>query len=426
MSFELGLRCRICGKQFPSQPLGGCDECFAPLEVYYDLDAVARAANPAMLARRRPTLWRYRELLPVSSQAAATERPVGGTPLLPAPRLARALGVRELYVKNDAVNFPTLSFKDRVVAVALSKAREFGFTTVACSSTGNLANALAAGAAAEGFEAYILTPADLEEAKIAGTLVYGARLIKFRGNYDQVNRLCTELAERLPWGIVNVNLRPYYAEGSKTVGYEIAEQLGWRLPGAVVCPMAGGSLIGKIAQAFEELQYLGWVRDAGAVRICGAQATGCSPISTAVKTEAEDIAPQRPNTIARSLAIGDPADGFFAVRTIRSSGGWAEDASDAEIVAGMRLLAQTEGVFGETAAGVTVAVAQKLVRAGRIAADQPLVLVITGNGMKTVDAVRPVDGSIPVLAPKFSSLQAYLAAPQPSAQVPAAQHEIVA
>ncbi|MGH9487073.1 MAG: threonine synthase [Terriglobales bacterium] len=420
MSFELGLQCRDCGKQFPSQPLAGCDECFAPLEVRYDLEGVGHAISPRLLDTRPSNIWRYREFLPVPLQPQPGERPVGGTPLVAAPALANALGVRDLYIKNDAVNFPTLSFKDRVVAIALSKARAFGFHTVACSSTGNLANALAAGAAAEGFACYVFTPADLEEAKIANTLVYGAHLIKFRGNYDQVNRLSSEIAQRYPWGVVNVNLRPYYAEGSKTVGYEIAQQLGWRLPGAVVCPMAGGSLIGKIAKAFDELRQLGWVATPGeGARICGAQATGCSPISRAVKEGRGEIEPQRPNTIARSLAIGNPADGFYAARTIRQTGGWAEDASDPEIVAGIELLARTEGIFGETAAGVTVAVAQKLIDQQRVDRDRPLVLVITGNGLKTLDALNPALASIPVLAPRLDHLEAYLAAPRPPARTAA-------
>ncbi|HEY7839395.1 MAG TPA: threonine synthase [Terriglobales bacterium] len=405
--FERGLRCRDCGKQFPSQPVAGCDACFAPLEVIYDMEGIRRAVTPQQLRQRPETMWRYRELLPAGAEGAP-ERPVGGTPLLAAPRLAKALGVRELYIKNDAVNFPTLSFKDRVVAAALSKARVFGFKTVSCSSTGNLANALAAGAAAEGFEAVILTPADLEDAKIIGTLVYGARLLKFKGNYDQVNRLCAEIAQRHPWGIVNVNLRPFYAEGSKTVGYEIAEQLGWRLPGAVICPMAGGSLIGKIAKAFDDVQTLGWTAEAP-VRIYGAQATGCSPISLAVKEGRTEIQPQRPNTIARSLAIGNPADGFYAIRTITQSGGWADDASDAEISEAMGLLAETEGIFGETAAGVTVAVARKLIQQGRVQTGAPIVLVITGNGLKTLDAVLPPSIPVPTLAPKIADVEAYLA-----------------
>ncbi|MGH9533478.1 MAG: threonine synthase [Terriglobales bacterium] len=410
MSFETGLRCRDCGKTFPSQPLAACDECFAPLEIEYDLPAVAAATSPAAWAARPRNMWRYRELLPLQAVPAAL--PVGGTPLVPAPRLGRALGARQLYLKNDAVNFPTLSFKDRVVAVALRKAQEFGFQTVACSSTGNLANAVAAQAAMLGLPAYIFVPTGLEPAKVAATLIYGAHLIQIEGNYDHVNRLCAEIAQRFPWGIVNVNLRSYYAEGSKTVGYEIAEQLDGQLPAAVVCPMAGGSLIGKIAKAFAELRQLGWAR--GETAICGAQASGCSPISTAVKSGRAEIEPQRPHTIARSLAIGNPADGFYAARLIRQTGGWAEDASDDEIVAAMRLLAETEGIFAETAGGVTVACAQKLLAQGRLDADQPIVLVVTGNGLKTLDAV--VGGqAAPVIRPRLAELEALLgASPEPA------------
>jgi len=410
MNYVRGLRCRECSKQFPLEPISGCDECFAPLEVFYDLTALAAAVRPDDLAKRPANMWRYRELLPYT--AAESEGlaylPVGGTPLLPAPRLARELGVATLYIKNDAVNFPTLSFKDRVVAVALNKARAFGFKIVACSSTGNLANAVAAQAAALGLEAYILTPADLEAAKIAATLVYGAKLLRFEGTYDQVNRLCTQIAQTRPWGIVNVNLRPYYAEGSKTVAYEIADQLGWRLPGAVIAPMAGGSLVTKLAKGFDELRQLDWAQ--GATRIYGAQATGCSPISTAVKRETDEIEPQRPHTIARSLAIGTPADGFHASRTIRATGGWAEDVSDPEIVEGMRMLARSEGVFAETAGGVTVACARKLIRQGRLDPRSTLVLVITGNGLKTLDALVADQPDSPVLAPRLSDFEAHLAA----------------
>ncbi len=411
MNFELGLRCRDCGKHFKSEPLAGCDECFAPLEVYYDLQAIGKAITPELLERRPSSMWRYREFLPLNSTPLDNPRltslaGVGGTPLVPVARLARKLGVRELYVKNDAVNFPTLSFKDRVVAVALSKAIEFGFKVVACSSTGNLANSVAAQAAALGLEAYIFTPSDLEAAKIAGTLVYGAKLIKISGNYDQVNRLCSEIAQRYPWGIVNVNLRPYYAEGSKTVGYEIAQQLDWKLPSSLVCPMAGGSLIGKIARAFDDLRQLGWA--AGDTRIFGAQATGCSPISSAVKEGRKDIEPQRPSTIARSLAIGNPADGFYAARTIRATGGWAEDVSDNEILEGMRLLAETEGIFTETAGGVTVACARKLLQQGRIDPQQPIVLVITGNGLKTLDAIIASQAEAPIIAPRMREFEAEL------------------
>lgn len=409
MSLETGLRCRDCGKQFQPQPLAACDECFAPLEVEYDLAAVAGAASPQVWAARPNNMWRYRELLPVAP--APDNLPAGGTPLVAAPRLARALGAREIYLKNDGVNFPTLSFKDRVVAVALRKAQEFGFTTVACSSTGNLANAVAAQAAMLGLPAYIFVPTGLEPAKIAATLIYGAHLIQIEGNYDHVNRLCAEIAQRFPWGMVNVNLRSYYAEGSKTVGYEIAEQLGGQLPASLVCPMAGGALIGKIAKAFAELRQLGWAR--GETAIYGAQASGCSPIATAVKAGRDEIEPQRPRTIARSLAIGNPADGFYAARLIRQSGGWAEDAADGEIVAAMRLLAETEGIFTETAGGVTVACAAKLLAQRRLDPDRPVVLVLTGNGLKTLDAVVAGQAAPPVIRPRLADLEALLAATPP-------------
>ena len=310
-------------------------------------------------------MWRYQELLPLDGEPTVG-RQVGGTPLVRADRLAEALGVEKLWLKNDAVNFPTLSFKDRVVAVALSKAREFGFTTVGCASTGNLANSVAANAAAAGLDSYIFVPADLERAKILGTSVYGAKVIGVNGTYDEVNRLCTQVAFKYGWGFVNINLRPFYAEGSKTFGFEIAEQLGWRTPQHVVCPMAGGSLIGKIHKAFNELHKVGLI-DEPACKFYGAQATGCNPISTAVKNGWETHRPVRkPNTIAKSLAIGDPADGYFAAKVIRESGGWAEDVSDAEIAEAMALLARTEGIFAETAGGVTVAVTRKLIEQGRI------------------------------------------------------------
>src|SRR6267143_6512318 len=295
------------------------------------------------------------------------------TPLIKAPRLARQLGAKNLYLKNDAVCLPTLSFKDRVVAVALANAREFGFDTVACSSTGNLANSVAAQAAREGFKAWIFIPSDLEPAKILGTQVFGAQLVRINGNYDQVNRLCSQIADEHRWGFVNVNLRPYYAEGSKTVGFEIAEQLGWRLPDNVVVPMAGGSLITKIKKAFDELILLGLV-DPKPVKFFGAQATGCSPISTAIKQYNSEIEPQRPKTSARSLAIGNPADGHYAIQAIAKSGGWSEDVSDAEVVESIQLLAETEGIFTETAGGVTVGCTRKLVRDGRILPDQVTVV----------------------------------------------------
>jgi threonine synthase len=382
-----GLKCRLCGKTYPKQPINFCTEDFGPLEVDYDYDQIRETLSREKIEMRPNNMWRYRELLPLDGEATVGAQ-VGGTPLVKADRLAQALGVAQVWIKNDAVNFPTLSFKDRVVSVALSKAVEFGFRTVGCASTGNLANSVAANAASVGLETYILVPADLERSKILGTQIYGANLIGVTGTYDEVNRLCTEIAFKYGWGFVNINLRPYYAEGSKTMGYEIAEQLGWRIPQNVVAPMAGGSLIGKIHKAFGELEKLGLVKHAPC-RIHGAQATGCNPITGAIKAGLENHRPVRkPNTIAKSLAIGDPADGYFAARMIKSTGGWGEDVSDAEIIDGIKLLASTEGVFAETAGGVTVAVTQKLIEQGRISRDEEVVICITGNGLKTAEALE--------------------------------------
>jgi threonine synthase len=384
--FVRGLKCRLCGKAYPQEALNFCTEDFGPLEVDYDYEAIGKVLSRAAIKGRPPTMWRFRELLPLDGEPTVGPQ-VGGTPLVRANRLADALGVDHLWIKNDAVNFPTLSFKDRVVSVALSKACEFGFRTVGCASTGNLANSVAANAAAAGLESYIFVPADLEPTKILGTGVYGAKVIGVHGTYDQVNRLCTQVAFKYGWGFVNINLRPYYAEGSKTVGYEIAEQLGWRTPRHVVVPMAGGSLIGKVRKAFQELARVGLIAPP-VCKIHGAQPTGCNPISDAVKNGRENHKPvRRPNTIAKSLAIGDPADGYFAARVIRETGGWAEDVSDREIAEAMLLLARTEGIFAETAGGVTVAVARKLIAQGRIPRDEEVILCITGNGLKTQDAV---------------------------------------
>jgi threonine synthase len=324
-----------------------------------------------------------------------------------APRLGAHIGARNLYIKNDAVCLPTLSFKDRVVAVALANAQAFGFDTVGCSSTGNLANAVAAGAARLGLKTFILVPSDLEPAKILNTQVYGATLVRIEGNYDHCNRLCSQIADRYNWGFVNVNLRPYYAEGSKTVGFEIAEQLGWRLPDNIVCPMAGGSLITKIRKAFSELVALGLVEDRP-VKFFGAQATGCSPISQAVKNDTDVIEPQRPNTIARSLAIGNPADGPYASRAIRASGGWAEDVSDVEIVSAIQELAETEGIFTETAGGVTTAVTARLYAHGRIHPDELTVACITGNGLKTTDCLQGAYRQDEAIRPRLSDFEAFV------------------
>jgi threonine synthase len=429
------LRCRECGRRWGNQPRSICDDCFSPLEITYDYDWIRYvlgedSVQPAELIRERisrrpPNMWRYAELLPLP-EGFEPGLPVGFTPLFQAPQLARRLAgntndgksaAQNLYIKNDAVCLPTLSFKDRVVAVALAQAKAFGFDTVACSSTGNLANAVAAHAARLGLKAWIFIPTDLEPAKILGTQVFGANVVRIAGNYDQVNRLCSQIAEERRWGFVNVNLRPYYAEGSKTVGFEIAEQLGWRLPDNVVCPMAGGSLITKIKKAFDELIKLGLVEEKP-VKFFGAQATGCSPISTAVKTGSAEIDPQKPATIARSLAIGNPADGHYAIKTIKHSGGWSEDVSDPEVIDSIRLLAQTEGVFTETAGGVTVGCAGKLYRQDRILPEETTVLCITGNGLKTTDVLAGVYETERPIAPKLAEFEKYLHEQIGSTEIP--------
>src|SRR5437870_8113011 len=413
-SFVRGLKCRLCGKTYPGQPLNFCTEDFGPLEVNYDYEAIARSVSREKIAARPNTMWRFRELLPIDGEPTVGPL-VGGTPLVKADRLAEALGVKSVWIKNDAVNFPTLSFKDRVVSVALSKAVEFGFKTVGCASTGNLANSVAANAAAAGLESYIFVPSDLERSKILGTSIYGANVIGVTGTYDQVNRLCTQVAFKYGWGFVNINLRPFYAEGSKTVGFEIAEQLGWRTPQHVVVPMAGGSLIGKVQKAFQELARIGLITNP-ACKIHGAQAMGCSPISTAVKNGWEHHQPiRKPNNLANAVAIGDPADGYFAAKVIRESGGWAEDVTDAEIVDAMLLLGRTEGIFAETAGGVTVAVARKLIEQGRIPRDEEIVLCITGNGLKTQEAVSDAVEKLVVVKPSLEDFEPLVEkAPEPA------------
>src|SRR4030088_2117808 len=412
------LRCRECGRSWGNQPRSICDDCFSPLEIAYDYDTIRASTvrggfTRERIAQRPPNMWRYSELLPLP-EGFEPPLPVGFTPLLQAPRLAERLtgtklAAANVFIKNDAVCLPTLSFKDRVVAVALAQARHFGFDTVSCSSTGNLANAVAAHAARGGFKAWVFIPSDLEPAKILGTQVFGAKVVRIAGNYDQVNRLCSQIADEHRWGFVNVNLRPYYAEGSKTVGYEIAEQLGWQLPDNVVVPMAGGSLITKIKKAFDELILLKLV-DPKPVKFFGAQATGCSPISTAIKQYSSEIEPQRPKTIARSLAIGNPADGHYALKAITKSGGWSEDVSDPEVVSSIQLLAESEGIFTETAGGVTVGTARKLIQQDRILPDETTVLCITGNGLKTTDVLADKYQVEKPIAPKLSEFEAYLAA----------------
>jgi len=400
VSFVKGLQCRECHHQFPKEALHVCEFCFGPLEVVYNYDEIQRSLTREAIRSRPTNMWRYKELLPIDGEPTVGAQ-VGWTPLVRADRLAKALGVKELYVKNDAVNYPTLSFKDRVVSVAMSKAKEFGFKTVACASTGNLANSVAANAAASGYESYIFIPYDLEQGKILGTLVFGTNLVGIKGTYDEVNRLCSEIAAKYKWAFVNINIRPYYAEGSKAMGYEIAEQLGWKIPQHIVVPMAGGSLITKIWKSFEELVKIGLV-DKNPAKVYGAQATGCSPITTAVKNEWDLFKPVRPNTICKSLAIGNPADGFYAAGVMRKSGGWGEDVSDDEIVDAMKLLAETEGIFAETAGGVTLGVARKLIAQGRIPKDESIVLCITGNGLKTQEVLQGKVGAPTIINAKLS------------------------
>jgi threonine synthase len=406
MADQYELRCRECGKTWGNHPRSFCEDCFSPVEVSFDYNSIKNTLRRDDLASRPFNMWRYAELLPLPEGYVPTTA-TGGTPLIASSKLAAHWGLRNLFIKNDAVCFPSLSFKDRVVATALVAARRFNFQTVGCSSTGNLANAVSAQAAQQGLDACVFIPADLEPAKVLNTAVYGARIVRINGNYDHVNRLCAQIADRFQWGLVNVNLRPYYSEGSKTHGYEIAEQLGWLLPDNVVVPMAGGSLITKIAKAFRELVTLGWV-EPKSVRFFGAQATGCSPISTAVKRGLARFEPQKPDTIARSLAIGNPADGPYAIKQIRESGGWAEDASDPEIISAIRLLAETEGIFTETAGGVTTGVTQKLIEQGRIGREETTVLCITGNGLKTTDAIAAEFPLTEAIAPRLDAFEAYL------------------
>jgi len=403
MSYTRGLKCRECARKYPKEPLYVCEYCFGPLEVDYDYEKIGKKLTKEVIESRAKNLWRYRELLPVEGEPTSGLKS-GFTPLIRAKNLEKALGVKELYLKDDSVNHPTLSFKDRVVAVALCKAKEFGFDTVACASTGNLGNSVAAQAAIANLKRYIFVPADLELGKIVGSLIYDPILIAVEGNYDQVNRLCSEIATQYKWAFVNINIRPYYAEGSKTYAYEIVEQLGWKVPKHIVVPCAGGSLITKIWKGMKEFEKIGLI-DAVDSKIYAAQATGCAPIVTAVKEGSDIIRPVKPNTIAKSLAIGNPADGVYAVETVKESGGWAEDVSDDEIVRAIKLLASTEGVFTETAGGVTLGTAKKLVEQGRIPKHESIVVCITGNGLKTQEAVTEKIGKPIEIKPNIASFE---------------------
>jgi threonine synthase len=394
------LKCRECGRAYPKEAVHVCDFDFGPLEAAYDYDAIRAKLTRELIESRPHSMWRYRELLPIDGEPTVGEQ-VGFTPLIKAPRLAQALGIRELYIKNDTVNYPTLSFKDRVVSVALSRARELGFQIVACASTGNLANSVAANAASAGLTSYVLIPADLEQGKVLGSLVYGTNVIGIHGAYDQVNRLCSEIAGKYGWGFVNVNLRPYYAEGSKSMGFEIAEQLGWRIPQHTVVCMASGSLLTKIHKSYKEFIELGLVEKAK-FKIHGAQAHGCSPITAAMKKNTDIVKPvPKPETIVKSLAIGTPADGYYAIHSMKETDGAAEDCTDDEVVEGIKLLAQCEGIFAETAGGVTVACARKLIETGKIPKNESAVLCITGHGLKTQEAIMGKCGEPRVIKPSL-------------------------
>jgi threonine synthase len=398
-----GLRCRECGTEYEAKATHVCEFCFGPLEAHYDYEAIARQVTRATIQAGPLSIWRYRPFLPVTSDHLI-DLGTGLTPLVRADRLARRLGLKELYIKNDAVNTPTLSFKDRVVSVALTRARELGFTTVACASTGNLANSTAAIAAHAGMECFVFIPSNLEAGKVLGTLIYGPQVMAVEGNYDQVNRLCSEVADRYGWGFVNINLRPYYSEGSKTIGFEIAEQLGWELPDHIVAPLASGSLFTKIHKGFQEFIKTGLVADKN-VRCSGAQAEGCSPIAKAFREERDFIDPVRPDTIAKSIAIGNPADGVYALDVARKTGGSIASVTDPEIIEGIKLLAETEGLFTETAGGTTIAVLKKLVEAGKIDPEERTVAVITGNGLKTQEAVTSYVGEPLYINPSLDSFE---------------------
>ena len=406
MSNVLALRCRQCGTQYPESPQYVCEECFGPLEVVYDYEAIKASVSREQIALGPRSLWRYQALLP-SDRQPSIDLNAGFTPLVKADRLGKMLGLNNLYVKNDAVN-PTYSFKDRVVAMASAKAVEFGFKALACASTGNLAASVSAHAAKAGMPAYVFVPADLEPAKITNASVYGATIVAIDGNYDAANRLATEVGDEYGWAFVNINMRPYYSEGSKTLAYEVAEQLGWRAPDRIFAPIASGSLYTKIWKGFHELVKVGLL-DSFNAKMVGAQAAGCSPVAMAFEQGLEYVEPVRPNTIAKSLAIGAPADGYYALKVARESGGSIEWVTEDAIGEGMQLLAATEGIFTETAGGVTVAALKKRAEAHALDPDELIVVYITGNGLKTQEAVTPLLAQPMYIMPTMKAFQTALA-----------------
>ncbi|TAJ23759.1 MAG: threonine synthase [Nitrospirae bacterium] len=400
------LVCRECGKEYPTTAIHVCELCFGPLEVKYNYDEIKKTISRKKIEAGPHSMWRYHDLLPVEGAVdhAIIGPHAGFTPMVRTKNLGAYLGLDELYIKNDTVNHPTLSFKDRVVSVALTRARELGFDTVACASTGNLANSVAAHAAAAGMQCYVFIPGDLEAAKVLGNLIYRPNVVEVEGNYDDVNRLCSEIAGEHRWAFVNINIRPYYAEGSKTLAFETVEQLGWRAPDQAVIPMASGSLLTKIKKGLHEMQALGLV-DNVRTKINGAQAEGCSPIATAYKEGRDFFRPVKPKTIAKSLAIGNPADGYYALKATAETGGAMDMVSDEEVVEGIKLLAQTEGIFAETAGGVTIGVLQKLVKQGHIKKTDVTVAYITGNGLKTQEAVVDAVGRPVRIQPSLVNFQ---------------------
>lgn len=403
MGYVSGLKCRECGREYGIEPIYVCEFCFGPLEAVYDYKKIKKAISRKKIEKRDENLWRYKELLPIEGEPQVGLHS-GFTPLVRADNLASVFAVKELYIKDDTVAHPTLSFKDRVVAVALTKAREFGFDTVACASTGNLAHSVSAHGAKAGFIRFIFIPASLEASKIVASLVFEPNLIAVDGNYDDVNRLCSEIANKYKWAFVNINIRPFYAEGSKTIGFEIAEQLGWKAPDNVVVPCASGSLLTKIWKSFREMKDVGLLK-AAETKIFAAQAEGCNPIVTAIKNKTDVIRPIKPNTVAKSLAIGNPADGYYAYRAVKVSGGYGEEVTDDEIIEGMKLLARTEGIFAETAGGVTVAVTKKLIEGGYIGKSDVTVICVTGNGMKTQEALHGRVSEPKYIKPNIASFE---------------------
>ena len=386
MSHVIGLQCHLCKAVYPAEALWVCEKCLGPLEVMYDYDAIRKTVSRASIEERPKNLWRYRELLPIEGEPL-TGLHSGFTPLVRSQRLADRLGVRELYLKDDSVNHPTFSYKDRVVSVAATRAVELGFEVLGCASTGNLANSVASHAARLGLECYVFIPHDLEANKVLGSAIYNPHLVSIRGNYDDVNRLCTQIADKYGWGFANINLRSYYAEGAKTYGFEIAEQLGWRFPQHVVSPVAGGTLLPRIMRGLRELKEVGLV-DGPLPKIHAAQAAGCAPVVRALEEGLDFPDPVKPNTIAKSIAIGNPADGFQVLSTVRSSGGSGAMVSDDQILGAIHLLAETEGIFTEPAGGTTLAATMQLIERGVIPRDESIVVSITGNGYKTSEVVR--------------------------------------